>query len=179
MRTRSPIMKEQTVWPGNYNRYRTALEQGFVYGIATTGKGLIIAEVRSAQKMRLVVLANPQTMTVIHRCNAESGAPCWHLALGLEMMAYAGQRRLVVHGKRPVAVVNAVDRCVRPEDVGRCRDITDSFCKYVGLPQSAGDFKLIKTIKRTPVNYDGSEEHKRGFWENLKDIFSLVGGIVN
>lgn len=170
------LMKEQTVWPGNYNRYRTALAQGLVYGIAVTREGMIVAEVRSALKMRLIVLADPRTMTVIHRCNTESGAPCWHLAMGLELMAYAIKRRLVVNGKRPLAVVKAVNRCVRPEDVGQCRDITSAYFEYAGLPQKGGNFKLIKTIQQTtPVV---PQERKKGFRQYIRSCLSFVGGTL-
>lgn len=171
------IQQTITVWPKNYATYINMLNQGYIHGIAVTPDGKIAAEVRMAQKLRIIILADPKTFTIVHSCQngrSQKIVPCWHMAAALDVIAYVNKQRIVIQGNRPIATVNAINRFVKPDNItGGCRDITSSFMRYKGLTPHAGDFKLVQIADDLPEQKAG----KQGLWDWLRSRV-LLGGVT-
>lgn len=159
------MIKNTTIWPGNINRYLHSLQAGDIYGVAKLKDGRIAAEVRYSQKMRLIIVADPLNFEITHRCHSDNEKSdtmtCWHLAAGLDLIAFSTNNRIILDGKKPVATVRAVYRHVMPEEIKGCRDYTREFFQLKGLTARDGEFKLIQFEEGTDVPEIAFHKEKR------------------
>ena len=128
--------------------------------------GSIGAELGYANNMRLLLIANPKTFHLTHKCRSDQDviekAPCWHLAAGLDLIAFLHGRTLNM-GKTPLGTVIAVnDYVLGAEGI---KDITPDFLASRGREPREGDFKLI-TLQE-PQGPEPTQTSRKGFWARL------------
>ena len=123
-----------------------------LYSVALLKCGSIGAEMGYAKDMRLLLIANPVTFEVMHKCQSDeaalNSAPCWHMAAALDIMAYHYCKTLNLCGNKPLGTIKVVNRYVLNAE--GIKDLTPSYLKSRGHEPREGDFKLI-TLRSVPT----------------------------
>lgn len=121
--------------------------------VALLKNGCIGSELGYANNMRLLLIANPHSFEITHKCTSQaSKAPCWHLAAGLDFIAFHNGRQIQL-GTQPLATVFDTSEYVMSAD--GIRDLTPAYLKSRNFRPRPGDFKLIKMQE---IDFELSED---------------------
>jgi len=167
------------VWPKNYQTYVEMLQKGLVYGVALTAEGLIALEVgASTANMRLGILIDPRKRTITHSCpTVAKGKPCWHLAAGVDAMAFAAGKRLLVPQRGPLAEVEEVDEQVAAGTAVH-HDVTADFYNLKNVFYlRKGDFKVF-TLEEHKEPGETACVSRPGFLTRLGRAFLAFCGAI-
>lgn len=122
------------------------MQKGLIYGVGLTPDGRIALEIgASSANVRLGVLVDPRRRVIAHSCPvAEQGKPCWHLAAGIDALAFLTGRRLIAPQRGPAAEVDVVNEQA-PAGIAVVRDLTENYYAYKGVTYlRRGDFKMFR-----------------------------------
>jgi hypothetical protein len=168
------------VWPKNYQTYIEMLQKGLVYGVALTAEGMIALEVgASTANMRLGILIDPRKRTITHFCpTVAKGKPCWHLAAGVDALAFAAGKRLALPQRGPLADVEVVDKQVAAGTPVHHDATADFYSLKNVLYLRKGDFKVFALEEREGQTEEAARTPRPGFLVRLGRAFLAFTGAI-